>query len=94
MKKLSKISLLGELDILSKAELKQLVGSKTVTCESRTTEADCKKAFASGESCVAGNNGGTSCSWSGSFCICNPGPYGGLTNDYSYSYGYGYGGHF
>ena len=41
MKKLSKLSLLGEMDFLSKAELKKLVGSSRGSCSAFTTESTC-----------------------------------------------------
>jgi hypothetical protein len=81
MKKLSKLSLLGEMDLLSKAELKRLVGSDGGCSSKKET---------CGGSCVAGNNNGV-CEWVSNShitgCLCNPGPFGGLT-DYSYSGGY------
>ena len=50
MKKLSKLSLLGEKDLLSKAELRQLVGARN-TCTG--TKSPCKGSCdLPGESCV------------------------------------------
>lgn len=88
MKKLSKLSLLGEMSLLSKAELKQLVGSRSMqrTCEDQRSRYDCEHLMHQGDWCVAGNNNGYSCVWNGSACYCDPGPYGGITYSYSYSY--------
>ncbi len=62
MKKLSKLSLLGEMDLLSKAELKQLVGQAGNGCPS-------SKEACSG-SC--GTTGNGTCTWykSQNRCAC------------------------
>ena len=62
MKKLSKLSLLGEMDLLSKAELKQLVGQTGNGCPSS------KEACSS--SCGTGGRG--TCTWykSQNRCAC------------------------
>ena len=77
MKKLSKLSLLGEIDLLSKAELRQLIGSGDGGCPSKQEE--CK-----GQSCQCGANNGN-CTWAGGACRClnHDFPYGGIA-------GYGY----
>lgn len=53
MKKLSKLSLFGEIDLLSKAELKQLVGQTGNGCP--TTQSAC--------SGPCGTGGKGSCGW-------------------------------
>lgn len=92
MKKLSKLSLLGEMELLSKAELKQLVGSGgDGGCGS--TKDTC-----SGSCTVWGSRNSGHCVWHDNSqitaCLCDPDSPFGLTYDYSYSYSYGYGGHF
>lgn len=73
MKKLSKLSLLGEMELLSKAELKQLVGSGDGGCGS------------AGEYCESGGIPGV-CAWvvnsNGYGLRCVPGGYGGYKYEY------------
>lgn len=88
MKKLTKLSLLGEMDLLSKAELKQLVGSrgKEVRCGDFKSKDACESGITGGDWCENGHNVSRKCIWNGSFCLCDTGPYGGITYSYSYSY--------
>ena len=63
MKKLAKISLLGDVNLLSKNELKQLVGSSS-TCSGKT-QSQCSGSWKSG-------NLSGSCSWTktSNSCMC------------------------
>lgn len=76
MKKLSKLSLLGEIDILTKSELTQLVGSGDNN--------ECKSA---GEYCESGGIPSV-CAWvvnsNGYGLRCVPGGYGGYKYEYYY----------
>ena len=76
MKKLSKLSLLGEMDLLSQAELKQLVGAKisVVDCSTATTAEACANLTSGDAYCNCGENLGH-CAWAYSampnpFCTC------------------------
>lgn len=86
MKKLSKLSLLGEMDLLSKAELRQLIGSSgDGGCPS-------KKEECTGQRCTPWGGGGLAhCRWLENDwikgCSCEPDQ-----QWLSDGYGYGYGG--
>ena len=90
MKKLSKLSLLGEMDLLSKAELRQLIGSGDGGCPS--TKDEC-----TGQTCTpwGGEGGKAHCRWRENdmikACQCEPDEQ--MLSD-GYGYGYGPGGYF
>lgn len=52
MKKLSKLSLLGEMDLLSKAELRQLVGAEYTRCHGSSKDKCTGTCPSPGDSCV------------------------------------------
>lgn len=81
MKKLSKLSLLREVDFLSKEELKQLLGAAggSVYCGQAKTRQECENLVGT---CDCGQNGGN-CYWienvhiKACLCLNSNFPYGG-----------------